>query len=221
MLSLLMSSHKYSKDEKQRFKLKEIIDECRNFYLAGKDTAANSLSWVLLLLGLNQEWQRKARKEVLNVIGYDTPPNAETLSDLKLMNMILQETLRLYPITGALAREASKRVKVGNIDILAGTVLYMSITAVHHSTELWGEDALEFNPMRFFETQNHAMPYFSFGLGPNFCVGQNLAMVEMKLVLALILQRYSFFVSPTYAHGPMLMMNVLPQYGMQIVFRRL
>ncbi|OIV89781.1 hypothetical protein TanjilG_01106 [Lupinus angustifolius] len=100
LLSLLISSHKYSTNEKQRLKLKEIIDECRNFYLAGKDTAANSLSWVLLLLGLNQEWQSKARKEVLSVIGYDTSPTAETLSDLKLMNMILQETLRLYPITG-------------------------------------------------------------------------------------------------------------------------
>ncbi|CAL0323752.1 unnamed protein product [Lupinus luteus] len=89
LLSLLISSHKYSNNEKQRLKLKEIIDECRNFYLAGKDTAANSLSWVLLLLGLNQEWQNKARREVLSVIGFDTPPTAETLSDLKLVSSLL------------------------------------------------------------------------------------------------------------------------------------
>ncbi|OIW03480.1 hypothetical protein TanjilG_14705 [Lupinus angustifolius] len=221
LLYLLMSSDKYINNERQRLKLDEIIDECKNFYFAGKETAANSLSWALLLLGLNQEWQSKAREEVLQILGPNTPPTSGTLSDLKLVSLIIQETLRLYPITGALVRQASKRVKVGNIDIPTGTVLYMSITSVHHNTDLWGEDALEFNPMRFAEPQNHAAPYFPFGLGPNFCVGQNLAMVEMKLVLALILQRYSFFVSPTYAHGPILVMSVSPQYGMQIVFRRL
>ncbi|KAK7291178.1 hypothetical protein RIF29_06116 [Crotalaria pallida] len=221
LLSLLMSSDKYINIERQRLKLEEIIDECKNFYFAGQETAANSLTWALLLLGLNQEWQSQAREEVLRVLGTNAPPTAEILSGLKLVSLIIQETLRLYPITGASVRQAIKRVKVGNIDIPAGTELYMSITTVQHDKELWGEDALEFNPMRFAEPRNHAAPYFPFGLGPKYCVGQNLAMVEMKIVLALILQRYSFFVSPTYAHGPMLVMSVSPQYGMQIVFRRL
>lgn len=137
------------------------------------------------------------------------------------MSLIIQETLRLYPTAGAIVRQASKRVKVGDIDVPAGTQQYLSITAVHHDTELWGEDALEFNPMRFAEPRKHSAPYFPFGLGPNYCVGLNLAMVEMKLVLAMILQRYSFVVSPTYAHGPILVMSLSPQYGMQIVFRRL
>ena len=135
--------------------------------------------------------------------------------------MILQETLRLYPLTGALVRETSKRVKLGNIDVPAGTQLYLSITATHHDTKLWGEDALEFNPMRFAEPRKHSAPYFPFGLGPKYCVGQNLALTEMKIVLAMILQRYFFAVSPTYAHGPMLLMTVEHQYGTQIVFRRL
>ncbi|KAK7321746.1 hypothetical protein VNO77_32650 [Canavalia gladiata] len=221
LLSLLMSSHKFINNETQRLKLKEIIDDCKNFYMAGKETSATSLSWALLLLGINQEWQSQAREEVLGVLGPNTPPTIETLSDLKLVSLILQETLRLYPNPGALVRQATKRVKLGNFEIPAGTHLYLSITAVHHNTKLWGEDALEFNPMRFCEPRKLSAPYFPFGLGPLFCVGQNLALVEMKIVLAMILQRYSFVVSPTYAHGPMLLMTVSPQYGMQIVFRRL
>lgn len=137
------------------------------------------------------------------------------------MNLILQETLRLYPNPGTLVRQASKRVQLRNIDIPVGTQLYLSITTAHHDPKLWGEDALEFNPMRFVEPRKHLAPYFPFGLGPNYCVGQNLALFEMKIVLVMVLQRYSFVVSPTYAHGPMLLMTVTPQYGMQIVFRRL
>ncbi|KAL2973906.1 hypothetical protein AAZX31_14G073700 [Glycine max] len=145
-----------------------------------------------------------AREEVLSFFGPNTSPTSETLNDLKLVsvNLILQETLRLYPNPGTLARQTIKRV--------------------HSScTKLWGEDALGFNPMRFVEPRKHLAPYFPFGLGPNYCVGQNLALFEMKIVLAMVLQRYSFVVSPTYAHGPMLLMTVTPQYGMQIIFRRL
>ncbi|TKY57732.1 Cytochrome P450 734A1 [Spatholobus suberectus] len=221
LLSLLMSSHKFINNETQKLRLDEIVDDCINFYMAGKETSANSLSWALLLLGINQEWQSQAREEVLGVLGPNTPPTSETLSDLKLVNLILQEALRLYPNPGALVRQVNKRVQLGNIDIPVGTQLYLSITSAHHDTKLWGEDALEFNPMRFVEPRKHLAPYFPFGLGPNYCVGQNLALFEMKIVLAMVLQRYSFVVSPTYAHGPMLLMSVTPQYGMQIVFRRL
>ena len=135
--------------------------------------------------------------------------------------MILQETLRLYANPGALSRQASRRIKLGNIDIPVGTQLYLFIASANHDAELWGEDAHEFNPMRFAEPRKNLAPYFPFGLGPTVCVGQNLALFEMKIVLAMVLQRYSFTVSPTYAHSPLFLMNMTPQYGMQIVFRKL
>ncbi|KAL2318682.1 hypothetical protein Fmac_032558 [Flemingia macrophylla] len=221
LLSLLMSSHKFINNETQKLSLDEVVDECKNFYMAGRETSATSLSWALFLLGINQEWQSKAREEVLGVLGPNAPPTSKTLGDLKLMNLILQETLRLYPNPGALVRQVNKRVKLGNVDIIAGTQLYLSITSTHHDTKLWGEDALEFNPMRFVEPRRDSPPYFPFGLGPKYCVGQTLALLEMKVILAMVLQRYSFVVSPTYAHAPMLLMTVTPQYGMQIIFRRL
>ncbi|WVY89931.1 hypothetical protein V8G54_035445 [Vigna mungo] len=214
LLSLLMSSHKFINNETHKLRLDEIVDDCKNFYMAGKETSATSLR-------LNQEWQSKAREEVLSVLGPNSFPTSETLSELKLVNLILQETLRLYPNPGALVREASRKVKLGKIDIPAGTQLYLSITSAHHDTEFWGEDALQFNPMRFAEPRKHLAPYFPFGLGPKYCVGQNLAVFEMKIVLAMVLQRFSFVVSPSYAHAPMLLMTMTPQYGMQIIFRKL
>jgi len=84
LLSMLMSSH-----ETQKLSLDEIVDDYKSFYMAGKETSATSLGWALFLLGLNQEWQSKAREEVLRILGPNTLPTSEILSELKLVSLYL------------------------------------------------------------------------------------------------------------------------------------
>ncbi|XP_071733238.1 cytochrome P450 734A1 [Rutidosis leptorrhynchoides] len=216
LLASLM--YPYKKDD--ILDLKEIVDECKTFYFAGKETTANLLTWVFLLLGLHQEWQNKTREEVVRVCG-DKSPNAENLANLKIVSMILNETLRLYPPAVMMMRQAYEDVRVGNkLDIPNGTQLFLAMTAVHHDARIWGEDANEFNPMRFAEPRNHLASYFPFGLGSRICVGQNLAMVEAKIVLAMIVRHYSFVVSSSYVHAPMQSLTLQPQYGAQIIFSK-
>ncbi|RWW06779.1 hypothetical protein GW17_00029859 [Ensete ventricosum] len=119
-------------DEEEKMGIEEIIDECKTFYFAGKETTANFLTWVILLLALHEDWQKKAREEVVCVFGLHKHPYAEGLGNLKIVSMVLKETLRLYPPAVALNRLTTRSVKLGNLDVPSGTHILHS--ASRHSS---------------------------------------------------------------------------------------
>ncbi|KAF8022840.1 hypothetical protein BT93_F0377 [Corymbia citriodora subsp. variegata] len=213
-LALLTSSH-----EEERLGVEEVIDECKTFYFAGKETTAMLLTWALLLLAKHQEWQDKAREEVIRFCGNTGLPAAENLNELKIVTMVLNETLRLYPPAVTVTRLIREDVQLGDLQIPAETQLYLDFTTVHRDPALWGEDADEFNPTRFTKPRKHLAAFLGFGLGPKNCVGQNLAMVEAEVVLAMLVRRFAFEVSPSYVHAPMPSVTLRPQYGAPIIFR--
>lgn len=137
--------------------------------------------------------------------------------------MILNESLRLYPPIIATIRRAKIDVELGGYKIPCGTELLIPILAVHHDQAIWGNDANEFNPARFTEgvarATKHSVGFIPFGLGVRTCIGQNLAILQTKLALAIILQRFSFRLAPTYQHAPTVVMLLYPQYGAPIIFQ--
>lgn len=136
--------------------------------------------------------------------------------------MIINESLRLYPPIVAMIRRAKSDVELGGYKIPCGTELLIPILAIHHDQSVWGRDANEFNPSRFSNgvarAAKHPMAFFPFGIGVRTCVGQNLAILQVKLTIAMILQRFSFELSPKYQHAPTVLMLLHPQYGAPIIF---
>ncbi|XP_058107927.1 cytokinin hydroxylase-like [Magnolia sinica] len=198
------------------FNLQLLMDECKTFFFTGHETTALLLTWTTMLLATNTSWQDKARAEVLQVCGKQ-PPSADHLSKFSLLNMILNESLRLYPPAALLPRMAFEDISLGDLHIPQGLSIWIPVLAIHHNEDLWGKDANEFNPERFagksFAPGRHFMP---FSMGPRNCIGQAYAMMEAKIILSMLLSSFSFTISRNYRHAPISVLTLKPKHGIQI-----
>ncbi|KAI5083145.1 hypothetical protein GOP47_0002888 [Adiantum capillus-veneris] len=224
LLGLMLSALKEEGQRNLTMSLQEILDECRTFFFAGHETTSALLTWTVMLLAKYPEWQERAREEVLSLFG-GSHPDADSLNHLKTVGMILQESLRLYPPVTGTYRDVTTDVKLGGISVPKGCGIFIPILPLHVDSELWGADALDFNPLRFANGVLNACKqpsaFLPFGTGPRTCVGQNFAMLEAKTVLCMVLQKFRFRLSPGYRHAPTLVLTLQAENGMQILLEPL
>lgn len=224
---LLESSWKeiqlYGNNKSVGMSIKDVIGECKLFYIAGQETVSDLLAWTMMLLSRYPNWQSRAREEVLQVFG-NNKPDFDGLIHLKVVPMILYEVLRLYPPVPVMLRTVHKETQLGNLLLPAGVELLLPTVLVQQDQQLWGEDAKEFNPQRFSEGISKAtkgqVSFFPFGSGPRTCIGQNFGLIEVKLAMSLLLQSFTFGLSPSYTHAPVTLITTRPQHGIHIILHK-
>ncbi|KAK2433179.1 hypothetical protein P8452_30545 [Trifolium repens] len=227
LLGILLESN-YKESEKANggggMSLREVVEEVKLFYLAGQEANAELLVWTLLLLAKNPEWQAKAREEAFQVFGHENP-DYEKIGQLKIVSMILQESLRLYPPVIMLSRFLRKDTKLGDLTLPAGVELIVPVSMMHQEKEFWGDDSGEFKPERFSEgvskATNGKFSYLPFGGGPRLCIGQNFGLLEAKIAVSMILREFSLEFSPSYKHAPSFIITLQPEHGAHLILHKL
>ncbi|KAB2595235.1 cytochrome P450 714C2-like [Pyrus ussuriensis x Pyrus communis] len=216
LLQMILEGAKSSADYNGLSHNKFIVDNCTTLFFAGHETIASTASWSLMLLAAHPDWQARVRAEVLEICG-DKPLNNETLRKMKVLKMVIKEVLRLYAPAVFVTREALETVTLKNVVIPKGVQLQIRVPFLHQNPDLWGLNAHQFNPERFangiLAACQSSQAYMPFGNGPRICVGRHLAMTELKVMLALILSKFSFSLSPTYQRSPVYTMVVEREHG--------
>ncbi|XP_057799317.1 cytochrome P450 714C2-like isoform X2 [Salvia miltiorrhiza] len=201
-----------------------IVDNCKNIYLAGFETSAIAASWCLMLLATNPEWQTRIRDEVDQVCE-GRVPDIDTLRKMKQLHMVIQETMRLYGSAPTLSREVQKDAEIGGLRVPKGVNVWTVVATLNTDPNIWGSDALQFKPERFQDGISGACKspncYMPFGFGQRVCVGQHLAMVELKMLMALIMSNFSFTLSPKYVHKPEMTTILEPKHGVNILINKI
>jgi cytochrome P450 len=191
LLGVLMRAR--DEESQETMTSQQLRDEAMTILLAGHETTANALSWSLYLLTQHPEKAKLLYEEVDRVLGKKRA-NYHSMKDLIYTQQVIWESMRLYPPAWLISRKAIEDVTIGNYKIHKGETVMMSSYIMHRSSKYFS-NAEEFNPERFTNGKVEGVPeyvYFPFGGGPRVCIGNHFAIMEATLVLATLVQNYSF-----------------------------
>ncbi|XP_031420381.1 thromboxane-A synthase [Clupea harengus] len=171
----------------------EIVGQAFIFLLAGYETSSNTLAFTCYLLATHPDCQERLQREVDDFFSRHDSPDYNNVQELKYMDLVVSETLRMYPPGFRYARTVEEDCVVNGQFLPKGATLEIPAGFLHYDPEHWPEPE-KFIPERFTaeaKASRHPFVYLPFGAGPRSCVGMRLAQLEMKMALALILQRFT------------------------------
>ena len=171
----------------------QVRDEAMTLFLAGHETTANALTWTWYLLSSNPDAEREMHRELDEVL-QDRKPSPDDYPRLRYTEMVLAESMRLYPPAWGLGRMSLEEVEIAGYPLPKGAIAVLSQWVTHRDPRFW-PDPERFDPLRFTDEAKSARPkfaYFPFGAGSRICIGESFAWMEGVLILATIAQRWKF-----------------------------
>ncbi len=194
----------------------QVRNEALTIFLAGHETTANALTWTWYLLSEHPEIERRLHAEVDEVLKERERPAFDDVQRLRFTEMVLAESMRLYPPAWALGRLAAREHEVGGYRITKGALVLMSQYVMHRDARYFHEPE-RFDPERWTTEARESRPqfsYFPFGAGARRCIGESFAWMEGILLIATLARRWRMCHVPTHKVELQPLITLRPKHGM-------
>ena len=179
---------------------KEIQEQVDTFLFEGHDTTASALQWTLYYLAAHPDLQENCRQEVQSCLDENKELSFENLNHLSYLTQFIKESMRLSSPVPFVGRTLTQPLTLDGYRLPAGTNITMTIFGMHRHPDVW-ERPLVFDPDRFSlenSAKRHPYAFVPFAAGPRNCIGQSLAMDELKTVISHVLLRFRLTVDADY-----------------------
>ena len=200
---------------------RQVRDEVMTLYMAGHETTAVTLAWTWYLLAQYPEIEARLADELRRVLGGRAPTVAD-LPALKYTEMVVTESMRLYPPAYGLGRQAVRATEIAGHPV-ARKDIFIAPTWVVHRDRRWFEEPDAFRPERWEDDLARRLPrfaYFPFGGGPRQCIGNSFATMEAILLLAAIARRFRLTLAPGQRITPTPYVTLRPEPGPRMLLTR-
>jgi cytochrome P450 len=195
----------------------ELLGQLFLLFFAGHDTTRSALSWTLFLLSQHPKVMEEVGDELDGTLRGE-PPGVEHLSRLPLLERVLKESLRLFTPAPFVVRLTTAPVELGGCSLPAGTEVILSYYHAHRVPELYPEPR-RFRPERWEGFSPSTYEYVPFGAGARMCIGAGFAMMEMKIVLSMLLQRFQVELVPGARVDRKVRIVLSPKHGLPMRLR--
>ncbi|KAJ4777281.1 Cytochrome P450 [Rhynchospora pubera] len=190
--TMISSMLELGKKDPEKYSDHVIRNIAMSMLLAGTETSANTIEWVMTLLLNNPDVLQKARAEIDTQVGNQRLIQESDFNHLPYFHCIISESLRLYPVAPLLVpHESREEISLGGYEIPKGTMLLVNVYQIQRDPKIW-EEPMEFKPERFEDGRSNGKWMAPFGMGRRRCPGEALAMREMGVVLGALIQCFDW-----------------------------
>ena len=199
----------------------QLRNEVMTIFIAGHETTANAMSWLLYLVSQHPEVETRLLREI-DAVSAGEALTLESLARHTYVRQVIDESLRVFPTIWSVGRRCTEPDRLGGFEMPVGMNLLIPIFYFHRSPLYWPEPE-RFDPDRFSPERRppaDSPVYFPFGAGPRSCIGNHFALQELMITTIVLLRRFRFSVEPGFHVEAEPLITLRPKNGMRMLLQR-